>query len=236
MSLPRVKLNSDFTESYDHMFDVGETDFVWNRHSAGLPRKAALLELSAGGARVPYFDTVLNMYDLMSALNPLVVVYTDPFAHRGEGKEWASLSLETLQKYREDLAMLYVAQPGPAGRSAMVSYRYLRVGQKKMWLRYESDDAWRSNCGSKVEIIEYSRPSVMQSGGTPDLYKHPAIAIDYVASINGMWWAIDLNTSPGIDHTPFTEKYSATEIVDSVKEWFQSNGPRLDRVNGCPTA
>lgn len=233
MKLPKVELNSDFHESYDHMFDTGETEFVWHRMSVNMDRRTALDVLRQRRLAVPYYDKVENMYALLSELRPFVVVYTDPFAHRGEGKELRCLSLDTLQKYCDKLAMLYVDQV------AEVSYRYLRMGTKKMWLRYESsDDAWRSNCGD-VEITEISRPSVHQSGFYDDPGDHPAVAIDFVSSVGGKWFAIDYNTSPGIDHTPFTHglcpgKYSAPEIVDSVKEWFHNNAHRLTPRTVCP--
>lgn len=232
MQLPKVELNSDFTESYDHMFDKGETDFRWTRYSIGLSRGMALLELSGMGLRVPYYDRVSTMSALLGKLRPFVVVYTDEYAHRGEEKEPRTLSLDTLQKYGSNNAMLYVGQfPGNK-----VSYRYLRMGQRKMWMRYSSDDPWRSNCGN-VEIAEHSWPSLMQftDSGFHDPENFPAIAIDFVSS-GGKWFAIDFNTSPGIDHTPFTEKYSATEIVDSIKKWFQFNATRLTQSTGCPTS
>ncbi len=233
MSLPTVKLNSDFTESYDHMFDTGETDFEWHRMSEESSRRTALDVLRQMGLNVPYFDKVDNMYDLLSDFRPLVVVYTKPFAHRGEGKKWTCLSLETLQAHYADLAMLYVAQPAQSGS---VSYRYLRMGLRKIWLRYESDDAWRSNCGN-VEITEIARPSKSQTnGGLLDQRDHPCIAVDFVSSSGGKWWAIDFNTSPGVDHTPFTEKYPPTEIVNSIKEWYKLNAARVQQRSGCPTS
>lgn len=215
----KIKLNSDYIESYDHMFDVGGTDYTWNRWSTGMARREALLKLQNMGLRVPYYDTVMNMDDLIG-YNPRIVVYTDPVAHRGEGKEFPRLSTATLYNYHANLAMLFVPQEG----RLKISYRYLRVGTTKMWLKYSSDDAWRSNCGN-VEITEYHRPSLMQITNTDfnDPEDCPALAIDFVASKGGKWWAIDLNTSPGIDHTPFTDKYSAPEIVTSIKEWFQQN-------------
>lgn len=234
MKLPTVKINSDFHESYDHMFDVGETDSTWNRMSVDMVRRSALNVLQQMRLNVPYYDNVSNMYDLMSTFNPLVVVYTEAFAHRGEGKKWTRLSLETLQKHCNDLAMLYVAQ---RDRPGSVSYRYLRMGRRTMWLRYESDDEWRSNCGN-VEITEISRPSEMQftNAGLLDPQDRPCIAVDFVSSIGGKWWAVDFNTSPGVDHTPFTETYSPEEIVNSIKEWFQLNAARLKRRAGCPTS
>lgn len=233
---PKVELNSDFHESYDHEFDKGETDFIWHRLSVDTSRKAALDVLRQMGLHVPYYDRIENMYALLGAFSPLIVVYTDPFAHRGEGKELTHISLEALQNHHNKTAMLYVKQPGPAGKGTMVSYRYLRMGTRKMWLRYESkDDVWRSNCGD-VEITEISRPPTMQSAFHGESEPHPAVAIDFVSSIGGRWFTIDYNMSPGIDHTPFTEKYSATEIVDSVKEWFRDNAHRLGNGQGCPNS
>jgi len=219
MTLHKVRLESDFIEPYDHWFDVGERKSMWTvfRRSRGCSRWQGFQRLADMNLRVPYYGTVCEMYDILLG-RPPIVLYHDEYAHRGEEKELVILHPGTLDRHPQTFAALYIKPEN----NRPISYRYLRLGLWTCWLRYMSDDKWRSNCGD-VQIDVYSQdPTACLSFPDEfvDLHSVPLLAIDFVKSWSGMWWAVDYNTSPGIKHTPVLDLITPQDIVVSIKEFY----------------
>lgn len=216
----KVAIVSDFIEPYDHWFDLNSpASRVVSRMSTGETRQQGFRHLQDMNLRVPYHGKVCEMYDICTG-RPKIVLYHDEKAHRGEGKELAILSPSILDRCPQTLAALYVE----CGAYAM-SYRYLRLGLWTCWLRYFSDDKWRSNYG-KVQIDMYNQdptPYLVFPDKFIDPYHVPLLAIDFVVSWSGMWWAVDYNTSPGIKDTPVMDLISGQDIVKSIKQFYEES-------------
>ena len=71
-----------------------------------------------------------------------LVVYTDEAAHCGDGKVRVR-AVDALRLYPDRFCCEHLATSPAGGRSL----RYLQVGNRKWWLRYWSEDDWRSNVG-----------------------------------------------------------------------------------------
>lgn len=182
-----LELVSDFHDYYDHMFDKQGANFE-RMSTTDLSRSDAFGEITRMGLAVPAWGPVHSLYHIFPA-ETLVVVYTDEYAHRSEGK--LRMSVKHALDHSNKTASIYV--PNIEGASTM-SLRYLRIGGRRFWLTYNSLDEWRSNYG-EVIIIETSAPAYLR--GFKDNEPVPMLAIDFVKCMYGGWLAIDYNTSPG---------------------------------------
>lgn len=137
-----------------------------------------------------------------------VVVYTDEFAHRGEGKILLD-GKDALAKY-PDLHCSQYIPTRPDGGSA--SERVVTVGQNNFRLECASDD-WRSNYGKEaVTAVTHKFPGVPAF-----LVNTPIFAIDYVRYGNE-FLAIDFNESPDLD---VLKKFlEPNEVYEILEEFF----------------
>lgn len=211
----KLKLKSDFRDYYDFMFDT--TGEIFERMSTtDMSRSEMFLELWGIGLPTPMWGLVNHLSHNLPQETKLIL-YKNEYAHRGEGKAMTTLR-DALCKERNTLASLYVPTLRP---EQPVSYRYLRIGNLvPFWLRYQSDDEWRSNCGSNIEIIEVSPPSYLLS--YRDKQSDPLLAIDFVHCLYGGFLAIDYNTSPGLDRTPICKQLTPTQVVGEIKSFLNS--------------
>lgn len=213
----KVKLVSDFIDYYDHWFDLEGVEFHRESRNS-ISRPNMLGRLANMGLQVPnsgYMPTVENWSDLDSP----IIVHHDVFSHRGEDKEFI-LYKKAKSLYPESFAVQYI-QPPLAHKGKSISYRYLRIGVYRFFLRYESKDMWRSNCGD-VKIGYWHPPLCLYD--FLDSEPRPMIAIDFVQSYEGLWAAIDYNTSPGLKYIPIEEDIGGKEIVAWIKEWYSLKG------------
>jgi len=230
--LPRVAIVSDFIDYYDHAFYPRyEAEVVWDRRSRNDMSKAeqfALLERL--GFEVPEHGTVVDLYKLFreklpeftdelfglytEAIN--VVVYLDPFAHKGEGK-----ILTTLGDALRDHPYLYCSRfvesaPQFPAMEYATSYRHVQIGRKSLCLRYTGFGSWMSNHAEEVEV-ELLFEGYEGRGPLSSHVPYPVFAIDMVQS--GPWlYAIDFNTAPGLSGTGIP--LSPQEVYELVAEWF----------------
>jgi hypothetical protein len=201
---------------YDHWFD--REGVAFHRMSrTRLSRNDALLKLTNDmGIQVPTFNLIRNLYEF-KLLEPdeEVVVYIDEYAHASEGKEKMLLS-EAYSRYPDRVASIYLRRR--SGKP--MSLRYLRIGPDDIWwLEYWSDDEWRSNYGNVKIVI--ADDYTIRACKFHDPRETPLLAIDFIESRDGLWAAIDYNTSPGLRHTPIEETVSGIEIVSKIKKWFE---------------
>lgn len=228
----KIHLKSDFRDYYDHAFcGSWETpDAVFERLSTGgLARPAMLAALAEAGLRVPRHGPVRELVPQMKAdwgdaelaaqmagiLD--VVVHVDERAHAGAGKvklSWA----EALAHYPEAFAVEFLPTvPGPGS----VSLRHLRVGRRQFWLRYTSDDDWRSNCGEgAVSLLCEEAPRPMEEVA-PQLRSSPLVAVDFL-QIGSQIYAIDLNVAPGLAGTGIEEHLAPAEVLAEIEAWLKN--------------
>ncbi len=207
----KVQLETDFIDYYDHMFDsVGRKFRRMSR--THMTRSAAFRRMQELGLDVPLYGTVSRMWDMLTDCDRQVVVYTDELAHRGECKELMFLK-EACIKYQDEdpLCALFI----DTASEQPFSVRYLRIGPHVFWLCFSSDDEWRSNCGSDVSVTFVADQGIAIDENT----YHPLLAIDFIPSTGGVWYAVDYNTSPGLRHTPIEDELTAQEVVDAIKIW-----------------
>jgi hypothetical protein len=140
-----------------------------------------------------------------------LVVYTDLKAHRGEGKVLLP-SDQAVKQYPNAFASAYIEGP-PA------SLRLLQIGWMSFWLRYESDDKWRSNVGDVKITVEQI------SGQNEFLEDYPLVAIDYVQGPDKPH-AIDFNIAPGIQWTGIEDHLKGPEVVDLLRHAMEKKEKR----------
>jgi len=216
----RTKLNTDFREHYDFQFDPyleDSRDLTFHRMSrTTLDKSQQLLLLQTLGLAVPPFGTVEELYrqtirmfgrDSKHILDWIgqqyVVVYTDPLAHAGTGKVRCSFD-QALQTNSMDFSTLWL---GPGS----ISYRFLQIGERAFWLKYESPSSWRSNVGDvRITILEEGQSMSIEE------IPYALFAIDFIPSIEYGFLALDFNTSPGITGTGMENILSPTQIYDHI--------------------
>lgn len=206
--MKKIKLISNFLDYYDHWFDGYDSDIIFKRMSNdGMPRKEMLEYLKKIGLRVPKFGKAAQLK------SKYVVVHLDQRLHCGEGKIKILLN-DAIEQYPEHLAVEYI----PHGS---VSLRYLQIGSKYFWLKYTSQDDWRSNCGDvNIEIL--SNPGGERGYFDLDrqqkIFNHPLFAIDFIyQEQKNHLFAIDFNIAPGIKGTRIEDFLPAKELAGLIK-------------------
>lgn len=207
-----MQLNTNFRDFYDHAFD--RTGPSFNRHDRNDMSRQEIFALLEGiNHKTPRHGAVRDLVPrIYSEESPSwrqgdVVVYTDPYAHRGEGKLLMSAA-QALDSHADHYAAEYI----PALRkNRSVSYRYLQVGQCKWWLQYWSEHDWRSNVGEGgVKLV------TEKVDGYDPTVRYPLWAIDFITLETGESFAIDFNTAPSL--APLADTVTPTEIVSLLKQ------------------
>lgn len=208
-----IKLISDFHDYYDHnfAFRTSKVKYTLNRNGKdGMHKYSQLQLIQSFGYPVPPHGTVHSVMSMFP--HEHLIVYTDPFAHRSEGKHLS----------RGNLA--YDAEPGlfctaliphfNHGEGYSRSYRQLWIGNVGYMLDYSSDDLWASNFGNVhirlVDKLYIKRPPA----------NYPLFAIDFIQDIAGKMWGIDFNTAPGIKGTPVEKLHKPREVAQLLADWY----------------
>lgn len=220
----KLLLRSDFIDYYDHHFDVltrPQVHLTYSRLSRNnYTRQDNLMYMRENlNLLVPEFGTVSEIHRRLrfSTRTPEVVVYLDPKAHQGDGKEKLLLE-DALRKHPNSLCTLYLSD------EPSVSYRLVGVGEvgPRVWLKYSSSNHhWKSNVGEvEIERIAWSGAKKPDHGHIPNVVSHvaPLFAIDFVAH-GGNMYAIDFNHSPLLRWTGVEELIEPEEIVKEIKQW-----------------
>ena len=208
-----LMLRSDFRDYYDHQFDL--TGRPFSRFSkGGMNRRQMFAILKRIGLEVPIHGTAKEIYErteeyereyLLSTMD--LVVYLDETAHRGEGKIRLGFK-EALDAYPDQFASMYIHPPQDLAQST----RYLAVGDRAFWLRYESVDDWRSNCGNvRITVLREEK-----TGRYPIPFALYAIDFVPIGQLNERL-AVDFNVAPGIRGTGVEDRLSAQEVVEAIK-------------------
>ncbi len=214
-----LRLRSDFLDFYDHHFASRHDESApeWERYASQRDRTRELdhLLLRCAGLETPVGQALGNWPG-----ETLVVAYTDPRAHRGEGKR-----LGTVDELLADgvLSVTYSVMWVGGQRSRGRSLRLLSCGRSHFWLDYRQRDPgeWRSNVGD-VEIT-FGMPGRIEErayeavGRLQRALKEPLTAVDFVDAGEGRWLAVDFNTAPGIRGTPVEgEPRAARDVAECI--------------------
>ena len=221
----KIKLCSNFVDTYDHYMDVTDCDTTFNRRTDGGPNRIEMLTmLESMGFDVPACGIIRRIYEgSIQGLDGVdqvqkdkylkdmeFVVYTDLNSHCGEGKVKLGLG-EAFEKYPDCFATQYLRNSHDGSGD---SIRLLVIGDKQFWMEYKSKDDWRSNVGD-VDIKEIKitdRPILNH-------IKIPLYAIDFVRPNGyGKIFAVDFNVAPGIKDTPAEEAFKPQEIANLIKQ------------------
>lgn len=212
--MSKLILKSDFRDYYDHWFDImtspNDTYATFHRYSRNSMTRRKMFELLESlGNKVPKHDYLHKMKDVEK-----VVVYTDQFAHRGEGKELLKLKYAKQKHLRmygaPEMDVNWIKHSIYASEyigTSNMTMRKLHIGKMCFFLLYESDDSWRSNYGNvKVSVLRFF-----------DNYKNthaPLWAIDFVHDI-----AIDYNSAPGLVGTGIEDVLKPEDVVKLIRNW-----------------
>lgn len=226
-----ISLNSDFRDYYDHWFAYSNKtpSVVFSRLTTNdATRIENFATLSSYGLTVPEHGTPEQLHKSIAkgtgdraisryASKTHCVVFTDQTLHAGEGKQLMSFD-QAIQQYPDKLASAFFA---PKGQST--SLRFLRIGRRSFWLRYQSDDQWRSNCGNvDIAVLKEFEPS-------KDFGSHPLFAIDFVL-VRGKLVALDFNTAPGIAGTGIENLMQAKQVYSEIALALVSPKPVVARI------
>jgi hypothetical protein len=227
-----LSLNSDFHDYYDHTFAgswQSNTMPFYRMSRDGLDRKTLFEKMESRNLATPFHGTVTELRNILighlsylgnsatidSYMRQImnVVVYHDVYAHGGEGKELIN-AMDAARLYPN----LYASQYIPANPKGLgESLRYLRIGARQFWLRYQSSNDWRSNAGNvKIKVL-----SEMERLSDDALLRceTPLLAIDFIRA--DKLYAIDYNTSPGIKGTTLEEELTPQSVYQQIEKWFK---------------
>ena len=217
----KIKLVSDFTDYYDHHFDL-EGNIFRRVTTDGLDRIGILEYLEKLEFTVPVYGTVNSL-----KLKPddLIVVHHNLRAHRGEEKE-LFLYQDALENYPESLGVKYIpfhADSDIPENTKGLSWRYLQIGVESFWLQYSSVDDWRSNCGDcQIKLSFRDKTELFSDHQYDDLliFKYPLFAVDFVPTKDKLY-AVDFNIAPGVRGSGVENILNAKEAALSIRTAYE---------------
>lgn len=218
-TLRKTVLKTDFIDYYDHWFDklvIPEPHHTFKRMSRTQTSRRVFLEYMED------LDIVQNVipHGLPEelgekfGLNTEVVVYTDPYAHTGYGKEKMTAK-EADKRFQLNHASLFMESVWPSS-----TIRRVQIGTKAAYMIYSSNHPWKSNVGD-VQIKVMSKP--IEFADVEPNPNFPMFAIDYIFQDTldqSKWYAIDFNPAPLLKFTPVEEVMSPQEVVQEIREWM----------------
>lgn len=203
-----IKLISDFRDYYDHHFCSSfHTDVIEYRRMSreGLKRSDMFEFFKSLGLKTPRYGLVKELPEVEA-----FVIYIDEQAHSGDGKVLVHNRFANIKYYN------YFASEFVFG-TCSISYRYLCIGKKSFWLKYTSNDLWRSNCGY-VEISLLSEEEIPKNINI-NITEYPLYAIDFIYN-NKEILAIDFNIAPEIKGTGVDKFLNAKDIYKEIEEHY----------------
>lgn len=236
----KVILYSDFTDYYDHrLLNVStprpENTVTWQRlaDKPTFPKWSQFQILQDLGYKVPTNGALFCTPNLQTCNQ--IVVYLDPYSHRGQGKEL----LHPANAVANNMGNLFCSEYIPTTQENTkyfhqnpTSYRVLKFGIQGYYIfQYTSNtDKWRSNVG-EVEIKLLTKADdVLLKELMPKYHRKPIlhelsplIAIDIVKNINtGEYYAIDFNTAPQLKYTGLENAVNAYMVEQAILEFYES--------------
>jgi hypothetical protein len=232
----RVRLNSDFTDWYDHQFagkyEAADAELVRiaNDPDFTLSKRQQFKLLEEVGLNTPINGEVSEIAPQVGS-NKLVV-YLDEFAHRGEGKVLLD-SEDAIAQYPNHYCSVWIDTATSDGLIKSNSWRLLQIGNKGWWLKYQNPDSWLSNVGENVSIKLGHESNFWEDCDLNRLVlkEYALFAIDFVF-YKSKPLAIDFNPAPGMKWTGIEKVISAKEIYSLIVDYIASNcqkfAPKID--------
>jgi hypothetical protein len=171
----------------------------WNVRDT-VSRRERMAELAFAGYEIPRCGEFMTLQRIAWPL----VVYTDEYAHCGEGKVLWKPGEPQGDWPGDAFCSEFVGDPD---RRPSQSLRNLVIGGFTVNLTYQSDKSWASNVNG--EFLIHAQPICRPADRDEDLLPYPMYAVDMAKhedSHNEPWVAFDLNVCPGV---PF-------EVVNAV--------------------
>lgn len=179
-----------------------------------VPRSERFKELAFAGYQIPRCGSFKNM----SRLGVPLVVYTDEYAHCGEGK-FLYRPGNAVVVNLDAFASEYMPYPNSFHPKQSRSKRFLVVGTTAFELEYYSETNWQSNVEGEFQLLNWNS----NFGREADLFQYPMYAVDFVG-IDGCT-AIDLNTCPGVP-VEVVNLVGRDVLTESVRRFCESLAPR----------
>lgn len=232
----RVTLITDYRDYYDHIFHAaGNATFRRMAHDRGMPKYRQFEILKRAEICTPPFHAI-GSEQANKLYGPMdnIVAYTDEYQHCGEGKELLPYG-DAVNRFclpgliTPIYCTSWINTTGTYDEAR--SYRYLQIGAKAFWLRYEGKGGWMSNHAGDTEIyVEGDCEPI----GHHVLASYPMFAIDFVIPVDrpipdrfedvlDRGVAIDFNTAPGLKWTGIEDVLSAIDVYDLISDWHKNN-------------
>lgn len=203
----KLILKTDFVDYYDNHFDhlsQPEPHLVFNRLTRNnFSRKDLFNLLEEMNEPVIPHGNAKKLSEKFWSANKFVV-YTDEYAHSGQGK--LLIDRSQIPQYSDTFASLYMPE------KPSLSLKKIVIGDRIFWAKYQSSHDWKSNVGDYVELYE------PYEGLRINNKLFPIYTIDYVIGAN-YWWAVDLNTAPELGKLKLN--ISPEEIHQEIKNWYE---------------
>lgn len=209
----KIALKSDFRDCYDKYFTTTlmPYDAIFTRvMKTFVPKHQQFQVLSHMGLSTPLIGIIRDMFNAGHRLDQWVVVYGDLFEHASGGKRIMLLK-DAMEFYPDNFCSVFIEPKENA-----TSYRFLQVGARAFWLKYKSDDQWRSNVGDvKVEVLRETDPKYAIG--------YPLLGIDFIEHVDGgldKRDAIDFNTSPSLTPLMVDGFMTEKQMYQEIHNWF----------------
>ena len=228
-----IHLHSDWTDYYDYQFDSPHTlpqspyhFFRYSRNSISridMMRLFDNLKLKTPNWVIIDRDEQFNITELRKPL----VYHSDIYAHCGQGKQLLE-STDDLEALKPtEVPSLLVEYIRNSKVRTPTSYRFLQIGNKNSYyLTYTSDHTWKSNqgtCQISQGVPAHILSQIEKRKFLPYFKdKFPLWSIDFVADDYDNVYAIDFNTSPGLQYTGIEHILKPLDINRLIGQWFES--------------
>lgn len=198
MSIPKIRIESDFTDYYDHLNCLdGKHIGIYSRFKSEMPNKSkGLAILKALGIQTVETGAVRTLISDSGKL----VVYTNQSDHSGEGRALMRIE-EAKLLYPNSLASVYF--PEACG----VTNKLLQVGSRRFRVLL-SDITGGIQKGKVVQIDEITSAYNFAVG-------LPIFSIDYISTNKGLL-AITLNTVERLSDYGFENIMKPEEVINEI--------------------
>ena len=188
-------IKSDFTDYYDNL--SSDKGIIYNRMISDVKQRGSALKyLRSLGVKTLEIKQVSNF----SYLDGLLVVYTDPKKHNGQGKKLMSYE-EAIAHYSNYPASKYLDD------NKGITVKVLQIGQRRFNLTFKKEDKSLTE-GALIAINEMTPAYNMLIG-------LPIFSIDYVASGCEMV-ATDFNEVENLKRLNIDKYISSEDICNEI--------------------
>ena len=217
-------LSSDFRDFYDHWFE-SNGDVGLERTNQGVLSKIEALDLlvSLGIPTVEYG----NAEFARSLQDEFVLVITNPYGHAGLSFMKIDRTDAMLHNFG-DAFIRYYEDALP------YTIRALYIGDSAYHLVIRNGKHYKSNVDTEsIFYDDFDMPKLLSRFSLGALgTQFPLYAVDFIELSDGRLLACDLNTSPGMRHTPLRDMIPPVEVATKIQEAVARIGEGPTIING----